>query len=227
MDVKAALAQVDALDDDNFTADGNVKVDVVSKIAGRSVTRQEIIDAAPAFNKANPVVETTAEAEGAKAPVAETVAADEPEAETPEVELEDIDVSMLREFQNADPMNERDFVSFLGDVPSNNLHGLEEMLIEQQSEVESQISTLEEMRDNVRRSLSYTRSRIKVEIPDVDNQSAIRAFIASQTAQRSAKAETAAKVRSMINVHDLDPRSTIDRAMARRTERGGKRPVKI
>jgi hypothetical protein len=101
------------------------------------------------------------------------------------------------------------------------------MLIEQQSEVESQIATLEEMRDNVRRSLAYTKSRIKREIPDVDNQSAIRAFIASQTAQRSAKAETAAKVRSMINVHDLDPRSTIDRAMARKTERGGKRPVKI
>jgi hypothetical protein len=280
MDVKEALAQVDALDNDNFTSDGNVKVDVVSKIAGRSVTRQEIIDAAPAFNKANPVVETTAEAkdaEGLKDPITNgelndtepktagggtvpagavrdtdpksaggdmdrptpqkkagvdvikngKVITDDLDEQTEELDMEDIDVSALREFQNADPMNERDFVSFLGDVPSNNLHGLEEMLIEQQSEVESQIATLEEMRDNVRRSLAYTRSRIKVEIPDVDNQSAIRAFIASQTAQRSAKAETAAKVRSMINVHDLDPRSTIDRAMARRTERGGKRPVKI
>lgn len=271
MDILEALRQIDALDDDNFTSDGSVKVDVVSKLVGRSVTRQDIISAAPKFNKQNPNVDEVVndtvpkDAEGLKDPITDGLVNDtdpkdadglrdpiigaapndtEPKSAgnledkpfnpgnvSPDAlddsQYDEIDVSALKAFQDMEPMTEKDFVTFLYDVPGDNLKGLEEMLVEQQTAVEEMIARGEELRSRVRMSLGYTRSRIKREMPDVDNQSAIRAFITSQSQQRAIKAEKAAQVRSMIDVKDLDPRSTIDRAMARKTERGGKRPVKL
>lgn len=49
--IKAALAQLDPLDDDQWTADGAPKVETVSGLVGESVKRQDIVNAAPDFNR--------------------------------------------------------------------------------------------------------------------------------------------------------------------------------
>lgn len=49
--ILAALRDLDVLDDDQWTTDGSPKVEFVSKIVGSPVTRQEIFDASPGFNR--------------------------------------------------------------------------------------------------------------------------------------------------------------------------------
>lgn len=52
-DILEALNTLDKDDDENWTADGAPRVDVVSALVGRELKRQEIVDAAPEFNRAN------------------------------------------------------------------------------------------------------------------------------------------------------------------------------
>lgn len=52
MDIKQALSNLDPKDDTQWTGDGMPLVEVVSKIAGRPVTRKEIIDADPDLTRA-------------------------------------------------------------------------------------------------------------------------------------------------------------------------------
>lgn len=52
MDLKHALSQLDPKDDTQWTSDGAPLVEAVSRIAGRQVTRKEIVDADPALTRA-------------------------------------------------------------------------------------------------------------------------------------------------------------------------------
>lgn len=53
MNIREALAQMDSMDDDQWTGDGLPKVDFVSGLMGKNVTRKEITDAAPHFSRSN------------------------------------------------------------------------------------------------------------------------------------------------------------------------------
>lgn len=59
--ITEALAQLDHTNDEHWTADGQPRIDVVKAIVGHTVTRQEIVDAAPDFSRA--VAEAAAQAE--------------------------------------------------------------------------------------------------------------------------------------------------------------------
>lgn len=52
-DIKAALGMLDPQNDEHWTADGHPRVDIVNEILGKdaSVTRQQITDADPTFNR--------------------------------------------------------------------------------------------------------------------------------------------------------------------------------
>ena len=56
MNIREALSQLDTLDDDLWTSEGYPKIDAVKELLGRSVTRQEIVEAAPQFSRSNPIV---------------------------------------------------------------------------------------------------------------------------------------------------------------------------
>jgi chromosome segregation ATPase len=51
MEILEALSQIDPWEDENWTADGLPKTDVVSALVGSQVKRQEITDARPEFNR--------------------------------------------------------------------------------------------------------------------------------------------------------------------------------
>lgn len=51
MSIKEALEQLDPTDDSHWTAEGAPLVDVVSKLHGQAVTRKEITDDSPNFNR--------------------------------------------------------------------------------------------------------------------------------------------------------------------------------
>lgn len=56
MNISEALAELDGMDDDQWTADGAPKIDAVSGLVGDKVSRQDIIDAAPEFSRENMVL---------------------------------------------------------------------------------------------------------------------------------------------------------------------------
>lgn len=209
MDIKEALGQLDTLNDEQWTGDGAPRVDAVEALLGEDVTRAQIIEVAPEFSRENPVLPDDEEASN-----------DEEQPGEDEV----ADTAAIEEYLEGEPLSEQEFAQFLKTVPANSLDVLEAALVEQMSEAEAAISRADEIKNRVKRSLAFTRSRIKREIPDVSNQDAIRSFIASQAAARGAKHEATRELLKGVDLKTLDPRAAIDRAMARKTARGGKRP---
>lgn len=213
MDIKEALAQMDQLDDEQWTADGAPKIEVISGLVGKKVTRQEIIDVAPHFSKENPDIP-------ADAPEEEVSEEDETEEEQPDMEA-------IEAYIEGGVLPEREFLSVLMDLTPASLPTLEAVLADQLAGAEEAVKRAEDLKAQVKRSLAYTRSRIKREVPDISNQQAIQAYIKSQTEQRQARADKSKELLQGVDIKKLDPRSAIDRAMARKTARGGNRPTKV
>lgn len=206
MDIKEALSKLDTLDNDQWTADGAPKIDAVKDLLGRAVTRQEIVDAAPAFSRENPMVDETP---------------DEPEV----VETEAEDTSAIEAFAEEEPMELGEFLTMLQTIPATQLSAMLEVLRVQEQTVIEHRKRVEEMGLRVRQSVMHVKARIQREVPDVDNQTAIREYLDSQQKTRAAKHALTHAVLKGIDLKQLDPRSAIDRAMARKTQRGSNRPV--
>jgi len=211
MNILQVLSSMDGMEDSQWTTNGDPTVEYVSEKMGNKVSRQDIINAAPKFNRSNMVVE-------AEEP-------DEPE-ETEEEPEENNEVrDMLSDMLSKDPMIAQEFASFLSGFPTAGLIDLEKVLIIQKDVAEAAERLAEDLKLRVKLSLSMTRSRIKREVPDMDNQSAIRNFIASQAAARKASIEGTRAILKGLDLSTLDPRAPIDKAMARRNTRGMNRPA--
>lgn len=208
MDIKEALGQLDTLNDEQWTSEGMPKVDVVSTLVGSTVTRQQIIDAAPKFSRQN--TDLDAEEEG---------------AEEEEVQPVEINEDLIVDFLKAEPKTVQDFLEFLKDVPVEQLLELEEGLREQQSQLNKSRTMLEEFDGRVRQALSFTKARIKRDVPDMSDAEANRAYLRSQAEARAEKAAISQALLKGVDVSALDPRAPIDRAFARKTGRGGQRPT--
>lgn len=52
-DLKDTLLKLDTEDDSNWTSDGQVRLDVLKKLTGKSVTRKDITVALPGFTRTN------------------------------------------------------------------------------------------------------------------------------------------------------------------------------
>ncbi len=209
MDIREALSKLDTLDNDLWTSNGDPKIDAVKELLGRSVTRQEIVDAAPSFNRENPVIE-------------------DPKQEDPpeEQEIEPvIDTSAVEAISAEEPLELGKFLAMMNEVPADQLNDLLEVLrVQEQSTIEYR-KRVEEMALRVRQSIMHTKARIQREVPDIDNQKAIREYLESQQRTRAAKHALTHAVLKGIDLKQLDPRAAIDRAMARKTQRGTNRPV--
>ena len=212
MILKEALMELDALDDDQWTADGAPKLDAVANLVGKKVSRQDVIDAAPEFTRENMVVPEDKDPEPEK---------------VPDPEPDPLDLAVLEEYVNGDPMTERSFLIFLSKINSVDLPPLETVLIEQLDEAVKTIELAQDLRNRVKLSLAYTRNRIKREIPDMSNQKAIQTFIASQKETRQEKILKTRAILKGVDLKSLDPRAAIDRAMSRKNTRGTKRPSRI
>ena len=212
MDIKEALMSMDALDDEQWTGDGAPKVDVVSEVVGEKVTRQQILDLAPEFSQSNMVIASEEEQPEGGDPASEDEAQAEASMET------------IVEYLDGEPLTDADFIPLLMKTDVLALDTLEKVLVEQLTASEEAIARANDLKNRLKRSLAFTRNRIKSEIPDMSNQQAIQAFIKSQTEQRGQRVEKTRELLAGVDIKSLDPRSAIDRAMARKTQRGGTRP---
>ncbi|MCP5006170.1 MAG: hypothetical protein GY941_19850 [Planctomycetes bacterium] len=80
MSLIAALAQMDTANDEQWTADGKPKLEVVAQILGEPTTRAKIKAAAPDFSRTNP----------------ELYEEDEEAADNAATELEDADLALAK-----------------------------------------------------------------------------------------------------------------------------------
>jgi len=210
MNIKEALAQLDALDDDQWTQDGAPKTDVVSELVGKKVSRAEIIEAAPKFSREN-----------------QDLAVEE---EIVETETGPVNTTLLEAFANMEPMLPQELADkVLKDLPKELLPEVEKLLIEQIAELAARQKEVDEMSRKLKLSLATTRTWIKALIPDMSNQQAIQAYIKASAENRNAKAKAVHDALGGMKITDLvklDPRAAIDRAFARKTARGGQRPVR-
>ena len=215
MDIKEALASLDALDDEQWTQDGAPKTDVVSELVGHKVSRAEIIEAAPKFSRENMVVEDDDEKE--------------PEVET-ETEETVIDNSILEAFAEMDPMLPEELAAkVLSKIDPMQLESVEKLLIEQIAVSAAKQKEIDEMNRRLKLGLATTRLWIKQLVPDMNNQQAIQEYIKQSQANRAAKNSAIQQILGGAKLSDLvklDPRAAIDRAFARKTARGGNRPTR-
>lgn len=212
MDIREALSQLDTLNDDHWTSEGAPKIEAVKELLGGPVTRQDIINAAPHFSRENPIVEeekSDAE-EGQGEGLAEEVIFDE---------------QILEEFSKGGPLPLAKFLEFLQTVPTEGLHALREVIDGQYKEIIDTRKRMDEMELRVRHSLLYTKNRIANEIPDVTDSQANQAYIRRQAELRAQKHAATTALLKGVDLKTLDPRAPIDRAMARKTQRGTSRPT--
>ncbi len=57
MEIREALEQLDPQDDAHWTVGGEPRLDVLTSLFGKRVTRQEVIDTAPGFTRENPLLD--------------------------------------------------------------------------------------------------------------------------------------------------------------------------
>ena len=208
--IAAVLKEMDPLDDDQWTGNGDPKVDYIKEKTGlEEVTRHMIFEADPSFNR-----KKAAEPEQEQKP--EVTDPEEDEQENASVEhLSNLD----------EPMTEKQFAIFLRDVPAEDLRDVELLLKNQQIDISRQANYLVDLKFRVKRAVGFVRSRIKREVPDSSNQEAIRDYLESQKRQRADRAAKRDEVFGQFgNLNDINPRSQLDQAMARKTKRGTKRP---
>ena len=220
MDIKEALAQLDTLDDDQWTTDGAPKTETVSEIMGSKVSRADITAAAPKFSRSNGDLEEVE-------PVVENK---QPEVKEAEPEATPVDTSILEAFADMDPMLPEELAEkVLSKIDPRLLPEVDLMFAAQIAEFEKREKEMEEVKRKLKLGRALTTTWIKQLVPDMSNQEAIQAYIRSSTEKRAAAAENIRNVLGGLKPADiakLDPRAPIDRAFARKTQRGGNRPVR-
>ena len=132
----------------------------------------------------------------------------------------------LTEYLAQEPMTHRQFAHFLNKVESEELTAFEAVLEDQLEELDQRRSKTEDLYQRVKIAKTMVKNRIKAEIPDMSNQEAIKAYIKSQSAVKAKKTEATRDLLSKIDIKTLDPRAPIDRAFARKMQRGTQRPVR-
>jgi len=248
MEIKTALENMDALDDDQWTNDGAPRLDVLSEAVGEKVSRSDVTEAAPEFSRENMAIpekvdtsEADAEALAAKeAEDAEALAKADDEAKAAAQAIADkaeeekdgaqeeppIDLGGIETYLEGEPLPEKKFVPFLMELDPSVLEILEKVLAMQLQEAEEAMSRAADIKNRIKLSLAYTKNRIKSEVPDMSDQQAIQAFIKSQTEARGARITKTRELLKGVDLRTLDPRMAIDRAMARKTGRGATRPAR-
>lgn len=217
------LGQLDPLNDDHWTTSGDARVEAVEALVGEPVRRQDIVNAAPDFNreKAGKSEEDEGEGDGAddqpKSDVGDGSASDESQGDEDEAE---------ERVETRPPVySENEFLARLRTVPKERLEDVELELKTRLGETQSEIERGKSEVLRLKRAINFTRSRIASEHPNSSDQEATRAYIESQNAARIARVKRRETVLQGISPREFDTRSPLDTAMQRKTGYGRNRPA--
>lgn len=219
-DIVDALAELEMENDDQWTAEGDPKLDVVSQLAGRKVTRKEVKEAAPHFSRENPELasvlndegeanaEGQEEGEGLRRAQEVTAAT---EAETP-TKIADLDLHLD---EGADPALEKE-------KPES------QQLDEAAQRIQHKMDQLAKERNRLHALASQAHQR---ETRNRDRHQGTKdrmAYIRAQTEQRAKKVQQGADIAALLGVQTPGgsvPTSQLDAALRqRKAELGKTRP---
>lgn len=216
MDIQAALKEVrslaesDPFNDELWTANGDVRLDALEKLVGSSVSRQNVLDVAPSFSRKNMVLPGD--------DASPSLAAVDPGAEGAG------EPSALERFLDGDYRTPRDFIRFASGLNDEGLADLISLIENNQIEAQKRITELNEFLNESRGYRSLARQIQGDRTPNNTTQDAIRDYLEASKRNRAQKFSTAEEAAKLYRSRDLDPRSQLDRAMARKSGRGGQRP---
>lgn len=200
MNIVSALAQLDELNDDHWTADGAPVVQAVGAFLGRSVSRQEITAAAPHFSRKNTELPaTTEEIKVDPAPTPE-------EAFSAEVERESV------------PMPTTLTHEMLAKLSVDEMSGMIQTGEREMAELSRELTALNEEMNRIRMNVKIVKNAIAARRPEETNQAAIMEYIRSQSGVREARVTSARGILSQIenlDINSLTPGAPIDAIMQR------------
>lgn len=204
--IKAALAGLDPANDDVWTSSGQPLVDTIRKAIGDdTITRQDITNADPAFSREALKAAKVAAVEQA------TKAAAQDDADKPELLGDGVDPTA--------PLGKAEEHV----VQPTAIELAQKAVKDKQkalADAQAQLNAALREQDKVIEAAEKGRDK-----PHVENMKGIQVFIASQTAERAARAGVAHELRKHgITPALLTPGSKLDQAMARKRGFGLNRP---
>lgn len=246
MELKEALASLDMENDEQWTKDGLPKVDVVAALVeDENLTRSAITDAAPQFTRENPVIEIPEpnedeDVDDEQANAEE--ASDDDDGDDSGEDVTDDDDSEKQE--KADVIAEEARAALLALEPVKPLAFYKALMSMDADEAEAAAKEssraasvlmehkreIEKMIAEHHQNMSNAKQRVESLTPRNRPQMQIMDHIRKQNEMRAQKAGVASAVKTAlggVKLSDLDPRSPLDQAMARKTKRGTQRPARI
>lgn len=205
MQLPSALANLDQLNDAHWTSDGAPRLDVLAKLVGAPVTRQQIRDIAPEFTRERPTVPTVPPTVATPAPAAP---APEPAAAAPAAPVappaadEELTAPPAEPVAPAEPEGVR------------RLRVVNERIADLQharARIDSELVTL------TAEQATLQRFAPKTGYDPTDDQLARMSYLEAEQARRIKRATEAPVAPSSA--------APIDRAHARRNARGNTRPT--
>lgn len=206
MDLKTALSQLDSLDDGHWTQEGLPRIEVLEGMVGEKLTRQQITDVAPKFSRSSMEL---------------------PEAEKEEVAAPSPAQEILTKMAESEPMEPNQFAMAISRLPADALSAALQIVKDQMEDCNELIAKAEAMKNWIKINRQTITTAIQHRAPEPPNQTAISEYLQSQQDLRAAKVEATREILKGIDPKQLDPRAAIDRAFARKTARGGKRPTRV
>jgi septal ring factor EnvC (AmiA/AmiB activator) len=212
-----ALKTLDPKNDEHWTGNGDPVIAVVSElIKDPKLKRAQITEAAPEFNRNNLVL-----------PGDKPDTASLPSLESLPKEEQDQVNAILNDDKPFNAPEPDD-----GATPGPETTELDQARAEvdrlnaEVTEANRAIEAAKQHAAEKTNELAAAEARMHALIPNNDNQSAIQAYIAQQNADRAARAASRQAIFQGIDPRTLDPRSPIDQAFGRKTQRGTQRPAR-
>lgn len=228
-DVQRVLLDLDRADDSQWTEDGLPRLDVVKKKLGRSITREELTDAAPTFRREDAPTKWAEDALDAEQQVDRESQRPDRESPVPEPPPPIESVEMVAEFDVGHVDSEDDVVAMdpreVFSSPELVVRAINEFA-RQDAELCKRLSRINESRQRIAATthhLEKVRGRMRVDAGDRER------IARYQEAQRREREERVRRARAFVEagttqeavIDQIDPRSRLDRVMgARKSARG-------
>jgi hypothetical protein len=245
--ILAALRQLDPLNDEHWTDNGDPRIDAVQALVGTDtkVTRQLIVAAAPDLNRKKAeqpesLLMNTTEAVASEVPTGPVLVDGGPEAMNvmPNTGDRYIDLTtgllqgtegvaqglISKVFHEWQVLREQELHVLLGYLDPTQLWAFAEASEILQTQMLERIKQEQAIAASVKIMVATAKNRAQVVAPDKSNQEAIGDYIANQNAARASAHANRVTILKGINLADINPIAPIDAAMARKTARGMERP---
>ena len=237
--ILAALRQLDPLNDDHWTANGDPRIDAVKALAGQGVEvdRQTIVNAAPDLTRATAGQPESLLMNQDEKPKDEEV--------TPEPMLvADFDEGVVfdpisallgnstgltnellyKALAEAEGLTDQELLVLHGNMNADDLTILVPAFEKVEKAMQDMVNRGNQRIKDYRRMTAITKNKLNVLRPEQSNQDAIRTYLEAQNKSRMEAAQNRSIILRNLDLKTLTPVSQLDQAMARKTSRGTQRP---